>query len=160
MTSDALDRAEPEGAQSMNPGEIDKLVRRFNDTARDYPADGLIHVLFEEQAMRTPDAVATTESGRLLTYRELDRRSNSIAHALVECGVAPDATVGLYAQRSTDAVVGMLAILKAGGAYVPLDPNYPRERLALMLTDSAPLVVLAPAGARGLTDLGVRLIPL
>src|SRR5207302_10215497 len=94
----------------------------------------------EEQVRRSPGAPAVSCEGRGLTYAELNRRANQLAHRLRELGVGADERVGLCVERSLDLVVGVLGILKAGGAYVPLDPGYPRERRA----------VLAPAaGAPG-----------
>lgn len=157
-----MNRAEVASSRpKITAQEFDILVHRFNDTARAYPEDGLIHESFESMVQRTPEAIALIDQHRRLTYADLDQRANEIAHALVERGVGPDARVGLYAQRSIDAVVGMLGILKAGGAYVPLDPHYPRERLSFMVADSAPLVVLAAGrDAEQLADLGVRVVPL
>src|SRR4029077_1198349 len=77
-----------------------------------------------------------------LTYRELNRRANQLAHHLVKLGVGPDVLVGILVERSLEMVVGLLGILKAGGAYVPLDPAYPRDRVALMLEDSEVPVLL------------------
>ncbi|WP_170229880.1 non-ribosomal peptide synthase/polyketide synthase [Polyangium fumosum] len=114
----------------------------WNDTAATYPEGKCIHDLFEEQAARTPDAVALVFAERELTYRELDQRSNQLAHYLRALGVGPEVLVGLCVERSLEMVVGLLGILKAGGAYVPLDPGYPRERLAYMLTDARPAVLL------------------
>jgi amino acid adenylation domain-containing protein len=118
------------------------VIARANDTGRGYPRDATIHQRFEEQAARTPEAVAVELAGRSLTYGELDRRSNQLAHHLRRRGVAPDTRVGLYVRRSLERVIGMLGILKAGGAYLPLEPGYPRERLALMLADADARLVL------------------
>jgi amino acid adenylation domain-containing protein len=95
-----------------------------------------IHRLFEEQAARTPDAVAVECEGQPLTYRELDARANQLAHYLQALGVGPESLIGLCLDRSLDMLVGLLGILKAGGAYVPLDPHYPPERLAFMVRDA------------------------
>nr|QDA77045.1 polyketide synthase/nonribosomal peptide synthetase [Jahnella sp. MSr9139] len=117
----------------------------WNDTAADYPADQCIHELFEAQVERTPDAVAVTFEEQQLTYRELNRRANQLAHRLISLGVGPAALVGLCVERSLEMVVGLLGILKAGGAYVPLDPTHPRERLAYMLEDAGVKVLLTRA---------------
>ncbi len=101
-----------------------------------------IHGLFEEHAQMRPDALALTLGDASLSYAELNRRANRLAHHLIAMGVCPDARVAICIERSLDMVVGLLAILKAGGAYVPLDPAYPAERLAFMLADSAPLVLI------------------
>jgi amino acid adenylation domain-containing protein len=101
-----------------------------------------IHELFEQQVERHPDAVAVVHDGASLTYRELDDRANRLAHHLRSLGVGPDVLVGLCLERGLDMIAGLLGILKAGGAYVPLDPSYPRERLAVMLHDSAAPVLV------------------
>ena len=88
----------------------------------------------------TPSLLVFEESK--LTYRELNRRADGLAHQLRALGVGPDVLVALFLERSLDMVVGMLGVLKAGGAYVPLDPIYPRKRLAYMLADAQPLVLL------------------
>ncbi|KAK5527383.1 hypothetical protein LTR23_011278, partial [Exophiala sp. CCFEE 6169] len=102
---------------------------------------------FAAQVRATPEAEALRFGETSLTYAQLDRASNRVAHALMARGVVPETCVGLCADRSVDLVVGMLGILKAGGAYVPLDPAYPRERVAQMLADSAPAVVVSGGGA-------------
>jgi len=101
-----------------------------------------IHELFETQAERTPNATAVTFEASSLTYRELNQRADALAGQLRALGVGPDVLVALFLDRSLDMVVGMLAVLKAGGAYVPLDPAHPRARLAYMLEDAQPLILL------------------
>jgi non-ribosomal peptide synthetase component F len=101
-----------------------------------------VHELFEVQAARTPDAIALTCEQEMLTYAQLNVRANRIAHWLQERGVKPDKLVGMCVERSLDAVTALLGILKAGGAYVPLDPAFPRERLAQILEDSQPEVMI------------------
>ncbi len=115
----------------------------WNDTQTDYPADKSIHHLFEEQVQRFPDNIAAVFGDEQLTYRELNQRANQLAHHLQTLGVGPEVLVGFCVERSLEMVVGLLGILKAGGAYIPLDPNYPPERLAMMLTDAQPLVLLS-----------------
>ncbi|MGA3948830.1 amino acid adenylation domain-containing protein [Ralstonia nicotianae] len=102
----------------------------------------------EAQAARTPDAIAVEHGTSKLSYRELDRQANRLAHRLIAQGVVPDARVGLCVERGLPMVIGVLGILKAGGSYVPLDPSYPRDRLAYMLEDSAPVAVVAQSGTR------------
>ncbi len=104
--------------------------------------------LVAEQVARTPDAVALTFRDESLSYAELDRRANQLAHRLRGLGVGPNTLVGVCAQRSVELVVALLGVLKAGGAYVPLDPEYPAERLAFMVSDSASPVVLVQAELR------------
>ncbi|WP_310463066.1 non-ribosomal peptide synthetase [Sphaerotilus sp.] len=98
--------------------------------------------LFEAQAAQHPDRTAVVYDGQPLSYADLNQQANRLAHALIGLGVVPDTLVGLCTARSLEMVVGLLAILKAGGAYVPLDPDYPPERLAFMLEDSAVKVLL------------------
>ncbi|HEY1496852.1 MAG TPA: AMP-binding protein, partial [Candidatus Solibacter sp.] len=95
-----------------------------------------IHQLFEQQAERTPDAVAVVFRDRHLTYRELNRRSNQLAHYLGHRGIQPGDLVAVCVERSLEMVVGLLGILKAGAAYVPLDPASPGERLDFLLLDT------------------------
>ncbi|HSF41300.1 MAG TPA: non-ribosomal peptide synthase/polyketide synthase [Thermoanaerobaculia bacterium] len=103
---------------------------------------GLLHELVEAQALRTPEAVAVEDDELALTYRELEERANRLAHHLAAMGIGPDARVGVSVERSAGMVVALLGAVKAGGAYVPLDPEYPAERLAAMVEDARPLVVL------------------
>ncbi|WP_052189507.1 non-ribosomal peptide synthetase [Xenorhabdus sp. NBAII XenSa04] len=113
------------------------------DTAADFPQyDALIHELFEKQAQRNPDAIAVIFEEQSLSYAELNRQANRLAHRLIALGVRPDDRVAICAERSLEMIVGLLAILKAGGAYVPLDPSYPAERLTYILEDAAPVVLL------------------
>ncbi|EHR62344.1 non-ribosomal peptide synthetase [Saccharomonospora cyanea] len=105
-----------------------------------------VHRLVGEQAALRPDAPAVTGARDRVTYRELDQRSNRLAHHLVESGVRPGALVAVCLPRSVESVVAPLAVLKAGGAYVPLDPEYPSERLGHMLTDARPAVLVTTSG--------------
>ncbi|SPD54786.1 Non ribosomal peptide synthase, antibiotic synthesis contains 3 condensation domains, 2 AMP-acid ligases II domains, 2 PP-binding, Phosphopantetheine attachment site (plasmid) [Cupriavidus taiwanensis] len=102
----------------------------------------LAHHRFEAHAASTPDAVALAVDDVQLTYRELNRRANALAHRLAARGVGPDVRVGVLAERSVEMVVALLAVLKAGGAYVPFDPDYPADRLAYMIEDSGVALVL------------------
>ncbi|WP_175653603.1 non-ribosomal peptide synthetase, partial [Pseudomonas sp. Marseille-P9899] len=119
----------------LDAAERQHLLHGWNDTAESF-ADAPIHDLIEAQVQATPEAVALILGERQLSYAELDRQANRLAHHLRELGVGPDVLVGISLERSLEMVVGLLAILKAGGAYVPLDPAYPRERLDYMLRDS------------------------
>jgi amino acid adenylation domain-containing protein len=146
--ADALERA-PETPlcrlEVLPADERQKLLVEFNDSAVEYPREICLHTLFEEQAERTPDAIAVVFEEQALTYRELNGKANQLAHYLIDLGVKPDDRVAICVERSPEMIIGMLATLKAGGGYVPLDPTYPAERLAYMLQDSAPAVVLAQA---------------
>ncbi|MDC9623364.1 amino acid adenylation domain-containing protein [Xenorhabdus sp. XENO-7] len=122
--------------------ERQQLLVDFNATQTDFPQDALIHQLFEAQAAHRPDDTAVVFEDQVLSYGELNRRANRLAHHLIALGVRPDDRVAICIERSLELVVGLLAILKAGGAYVPLDPDYPAERLAYMLDDAAPVALL------------------
>ena len=126
----------------LTEAERHQLLVEWNDTFADYPQNKCIHHLFEAQVERTPDAVAVVFEDKQLTYCELNRRANQLAHHLQALGIEPEVLVGLCVERSLEMVVGLLGILKAGGAYVPLDPAYPQERLAFMLSDSQVSVLL------------------
>ncbi len=119
-------------------------LQDWNATARDYTQQP-VHQLIEAQVELTPDAEALVFAGQRLSYAQLNRRANRLAHRLMDAGVGPDVLVGLAVERSIEMVVGLLAVLKAGGAYVPLDPEYPRERLAYMLEDSGVKLLLTQA---------------
>ncbi|TDD87252.1 non-ribosomal peptide synthetase [Saccharopolyspora karakumensis] len=102
--------------------------------------------LFEEQAQRTPDSVAVTFEGESLTYSELDARANQLAHHLIDHGVGPEQLVALALPRSTELVVSLLAVLKAGAAYLPLDPEHPAERIAYIVGDAQPTMLISDRG--------------
>ncbi|HEX4644391.1 MAG TPA: condensation domain-containing protein, partial [Verrucomicrobiae bacterium] len=122
--------------------ERNQILSGWNNTAAEFPKDKCIHRLFEKQAERTPDAVALVFEDERLTYRELDGRTDELAHELQSLGVGPDVRVGVCVRRSLEMMVGLLGILKAGGCYVPLDPAYPKERSAFMLEDAQMPVLL------------------
>jgi non-ribosomal peptide synthetase component F len=126
----------------LSEAERHQLLVEWNDTQADYPQDQCIHQLFEEQVEKTPDAIALIFEGKQLTYRELNSRSNQLAHHLQKLGVGSEVLVGICMERSVEMIVGCLSILKAGGAYVPLDPTYPSERLSFMLEDAQVPVLL------------------
>ena len=130
----------PQGAIAqfdiLSPGDFQQLLVEFNSTqAADLPYL-CIHHWFEKQAQLTPDHLAVVCGNQQLTYRELNERSNQLAHYLHKQGVRPEVIVGICVERSIEMVVGILGILKAGGAYLPLDPAYPKERLAFILSDT------------------------
>ena len=129
----------------LDTTERQQLIYQWNATERAYPQGQWVHQLIEAQVLKQPDAAALRFGDVALSYAELNRRANRLAHRLIEAGVGPDALVGLAVERSIEMVVGLLAVLKAGGAYVPLDPEYPRERLAYMLEDSGVKLLLTQA---------------
>ncbi|HEY6186087.1 MAG TPA: amino acid adenylation domain-containing protein [Pyrinomonadaceae bacterium] len=122
--------------------ELRLLISERNETAADYPRDACLHQLFEQQVEKTPDALALVFKEERLTYGELNRRANQLAHHLKNLGVGPEVRVGIMMERSTEMIVALLGIMKAGGAYVPLDPSYPSERLAFMIDDAAVPILL------------------
>ncbi len=141
----------------LAPAERRQVLEEWNATARADPRGLLLHQLFEMQAARTPDAAAVVAGGVRLTYGELNRRANQLAHHLRRQGVGAEDRVGICLRRSERLVVSLLGVLKAGGAYVPLDPAYPRQRLELILEDSQARWILGEeetaaglgAGSRG-----------
>ena len=130
--------------------ERQQVLYGWNATAAEYPRDRCLHELFEEQVERTPAATAVVCAGQSMSYGELNRRANQLAHYLRGVGVKADERVGICAERSLEMVVGLLAVLKAGGAYVPLDPEYPQERLQYMVSDSEPVAVLTQGHLKAL----------
>ncbi|HEX7334472.1 MAG TPA: amino acid adenylation domain-containing protein, partial [Pyrinomonadaceae bacterium] len=113
----------------LSDEERHRLLFQWNDTQANHPRELCVHQVFEEQAERRAEVVAISYQNCDLTYGELNRRANQLAHRLRALGIGPEVRVGLAMQRSPEMIVGLLAILKAGGAYVPLDPAYPAERL-------------------------------
>ena len=101
-----------------------------------------IHQMFEIQAANTPTGIAVTFEEEYLTYQELNKKSNQLAHYLQKKGVGPETRVAICAERSLELIIGILGILKAGGAYVPLDPNYPKERLVFIIQDAQVPIIL------------------
>jgi amino acid adenylation domain-containing protein len=139
----------------IGDGERRRLLVEWNATRAAYPEGLCLHRLIAAQAARTPDAVAVVFEGAQLTYAELHARAGRLSQQLRRLGVGADVLVGLCLERSLELVVALLAVLEAGGAYLPLEPGYPRERLADMVADAAPDVILthAPVAAR-LPELG------
>jgi amino acid adenylation domain-containing protein len=126
----------------LTEAERREIVVTWNETGVDFGNPDRVHHLFEHQAGLTPDAVAVMFHGECRTYRELDRAANALARSLRQHGVGRETLVGLCTAPDPAMLVGLLGILKAGGAYVPLDPSYPAERLAYMLADTSPPVVV------------------
>src|SRR5947209_4737662 len=126
----------------------------WNSTQSDYPEQACVHQLIEEQVQRTPEALAVVFEERQLSYSEVNRQANQLAHLLQARGVGPEVLVGVCMERSIELVVALLAILKAGGAYVPLDPTYPQERLSYMIQDAQMPVLLTQKRWRDLLPAG------
>ncbi|MFD2168557.1 non-ribosomal peptide synthase/polyketide synthase [Tumebacillus lipolyticus] len=122
--------------QILTADEQQQLQESWSGKALDYPRGVCLHELLAAQAARTPTHTAVVCGDESLTYQELDRRANQLAHRLIKMGVMPETLVGILAERSIEMAVSMIGVMKAGGAYVPLDPAYPKERLAYMLQDT------------------------
>ena len=150
LTSVGAEAGGGEAGRSAPPGaERDRILREWNDTRAEFP-DACAHELFERQVARDPAATAVVHEGGRLSYAELDRQANQIAHFLRGRGVKPDTLVGVSLHRTPLMVAALLGAWKAGAAYVPLDPTYPADRLAFLVEDSAVRVLLADAKARPL----------
>jgi amino acid adenylation domain-containing protein len=141
----------------IGPEERDRILHAWNDTAAPFPEDRTVHSLFRDQARLHPDAVAVEEGGSLITYKELDLQSDSVAATLIRNGVRPGDAVAISLPRSSGLIAGILGILKAGGAYVPLDISYPEARAALMLRESGAKFLI---GASSATLPGVVHLPI
>ncbi len=126
----------------MTEAERRQVVVEWNVTDAEYPRDLCLHQLVDAQARRTPDSVALRCDDEWISYRDLQERSDRLGRILRSMGVGPEMFVGVFLERSIDMVIGILGILKAGGAYVPIDPKYPAERIAFLLHDAAPVLLL------------------
>jgi non-ribosomal peptide synthetase component F len=135
------------GVGLLDEAERRQVLVEGNQTSV-HPADQTIHARFEAQAARDPHALAVLYQEQSLTYGQLNTRANQLAHYLHARGIGPDHLVGICLERSAEMLVSVLAVLKAGGAYLPLDPANPPERLAFMVRDSAPAVVITHGPAR------------
>jgi len=127
----------------LSPAEANEILVKFNDTLTYYPAEKTLADIFEEQVAKTPDAVALRQHDRTMTYAELNKKANQLAHYLIEGGAKPADNIGIIASRGFEMIIGMFGILKAGGAYVPIDPEYPIDRQEYILENSAAIKVIA-----------------
>ncbi len=121
--------------------EQQQLVN-WNDTAREFSSNLLVHQLFEQQAALHPNAPALIFEDQTLTFSEINSRANQLARHLLSRGLEPEARVGVMLPRTPDALVALLGVFKAGGCYLPLDPEYPAERLAFMREDAGASLVI------------------
>ena len=145
----------------LAPRERQQILRDWNPPALNL--SGLaVHQRIAAQAALTPDATALLLGAERLSYAQLERHANHLAHRLIAQGVGPDVRVGVAFERSMEMVIGLLAILKAGGAYVPLDPEYPQDRLVHMMRDSGiGLLLTQPATGLGLSvPTGIKVLNL
>lgn len=120
----------------LAPEEKEKLIRKWNDTRKDYGQPVCIQELFENQARKSPDTPALIFEETQLTYRQLNEKANQLAHCLINQGIGPDDLVGIFMERSLEMVIAIYGVIKAGGAYVPLDPDFPEQRTAFILTET------------------------
>jgi amino acid adenylation domain-containing protein len=132
----------------LSTQERHQLLSEWNQTQKEYSRSKTVTQVFEAQAALTPDAAAVVCGGEELSYGELNRRANQLAHYLRQHGVGPESLVAVCMERSLGMVVGLLGILKAGGAYVPLDPAYPEQRLAFMIKDAQAKLLLTKQALR------------
>ena len=138
----ASDPHQPIGAvQLLSQAEREQVLRLWNQTTHEVPRSTLPE-LFEAQVLRSAQDCAVLFQDQSLSYRELNQRANQLAHELIARGIGPESIVALALPRSLDLIIALLAVLKAGAAYLPLDPNYPPERVAFMLRDAQPALLI------------------
>ena len=143
----------------LDRAERHRRFLEWNDSAMAPVPRCLVHELVEQQARRTPDHLALVCEGETLTFRQLDRRANRLAHRLQRVGVGPEVRVVIHADRSLETVLSQLAVLKAGGAYLPVEPGMPEERLGFVLRHSgAPLLLASHAVEASFDGLGVEVV--
>ena len=150
-----IDTGEQQGLAVIDVIPADErcqMIDGWNQTAADYPRDHAVHTLFEEQAARTPDAIAVTGAGNSWSYRTLNERANAIANDLAQRGVGRGALVGLSVERTPVMLAALLGILKTGASYVPLDPGFPSERLAFMAADAGLALTLTDVDLAAFDD--------
>ena len=145
----------------LTGAELRQLLIGFNEPGRDYKKDICLHELFEAQVARNSNATAIVFEGRQLSYGKLNTLANKLACRLRVRGVGPEMLVGIYSERSIEAVIAILGVLKAGAAFVPLDPEYPERRINYMIEDAGLSLVLAPRELiPGLHAQGIEVMPL
>ncbi len=145
----ALEQGATQALHSLSilpESERNELLEVFNEPGALSAKPWTVHQRIERQALERPSAVAAAVGEQALSYAELNAQANGLAHRLIALGVRPDDRVALVARRGLDTLVGLLAVLKAGAGYVPVDPAHPDERIAYLLSDSAPVVVLSQQG--------------
>lgn len=127
----------------LEKSEDKEMPWRVNGIGETYDNNRCLHQLIEEQVEKHPDKVAVVCGDNQLTYKQLEGKSNQVAHSLRELGVKAETFVGIYAERSIYTIIGMIGIIKAGGIYVPIDPDYPKERISFILQDAGISIMLA-----------------
>jgi amino acid adenylation domain-containing protein len=126
----------------MSQEEKHQLLVKWNETAADYPQHSCIYQLFASCAEKHPDEEAVIFDEQRLSYDQLNRQANQLAHRLQKMNIGPETLVGICMENSVQLIVGIIGILKAGGAYIPMDPEYPDERLITILNDAQPPVLI------------------
>ncbi|HEY8916043.1 MAG TPA: condensation domain-containing protein, partial [Chitinophaga sp.] len=132
----------------LTEAELHTLMQMSSGPVVELPHNKTVVDLLEEQAARTPNALAVVYGDRQLTYQQLSVQSNRLAHYLQSCGVQTDSLAGICMERSPEMIIGIVAILKAGAAYVPIDPAYPEERISYLLADTEAAIVLSHTDSR------------
>lgn len=127
--------------EMLTSSERKRIVMDWNENRMDFP-QVCIHDLIAEQSKKNPDAIAVTCNGKSLTYAEIDKKANQLAHYLKNMGVQAGSRIGVYLPRSENSIVMLLAILKAGAAFIPLDLTHPSERIAYVVNDADPLIII------------------
>ncbi|MDN4076638.1 amino acid adenylation domain-containing protein [Paenibacillus polymyxa] len=136
---------EDDAANMLAPQQRELLVKGLNQTAVELTDVNMLHQLFEEQVVQTPEQAAVVEAEYCISYRELNARANQLARALQRHGVGPDDIVGIMTEPTVEIIVAILAVLKAGGAYCPIDPAFPAERVQQLFTDSRMELLISPS---------------
>lgn len=134
----------------LTAGERGQLLETWNATTMDYPRALCAHTQFERHAAQSPGRIAVADAHGAITYEELNRRANRVAHSLIAHGVGRERVVAVCMDRSVEMIVAWLAVAKAGGAFVPLDPAYPKERLAFQLGDCGAAALLTQPHVRAM----------
>lgn len=126
----------------LSSAERQQILIDWNQTNAPFPQHRCLHQLIEEQVAKSPDSIAVIFNNEKISYLELNRRANQLAHFLQQRGIGPEMRVGISMERSIDMIVAVLATLKAGAAYVPIDPHYPKDRILFMLHDAQLSILL------------------
>jgi len=142
----------------LSDGEKDILLRKFNETLAEYNKNLVFHQLFEKQVEKTPEKIAVVYENNEITYAELNRKANQLAHKLRSLKIKKENVVALMSERSIEMIIGILGIIKAGGVYLPIDPDYPGERIKYMLKDSNAQVLLTLSSMKDKVDFGISSI--
>lgn len=143
MVNEVLDN--PEKKLCEYSGRValdDEIEKKVNQTEIPYEAEKTVMNVFEDCVQEVPENMAIWETGRQLTYQQLNDRANMLAHHIIECGITKGDRVALVSKRSADLITAILAVIKVGGVYVPIDPEYPKARIDYMLEDCKPVLVM------------------